>query len=215
MLSCVVDNAAEGGVICWLKTHFWAKYICCVKTWENENQFGLRLLFRFIDQITVTEFRGMLDLECLHSKTSKHLRKCDFVELVGGIGKYRDMEYRRYQGTNIIQLPLLVNDEPGPIAKDQAQWLEEQETDVDDPDEGPKPSAFRVAYRKMLQIREIERENASKKRYSSDLGPAMTIDGELGDPETHKRKQRRLEAEIAAKLANVANETETEIDEPK
>lgn len=96
----------------------------------------------------------------------------------------------------------------GPINTDRRKFELEQEEDPDDPDVRESLSRRARAWRRIANF-----DNEDIKKYSK-MKITMTQDGELGDPETHKRKQRRIEAELTEKLKTEKVDSDTEIDEP-
>lgn len=176
------------------------KYMLIITNQEGSIFILVDIYVKFIKPITKHEFIFNLSgMGLSYGKNSIQIHTKNEVDII------------RLRSKSSIEFGFFKEPEDiweGPIFKDQRSWELEQEDDPDDPEDN-KPSAFQGAYLRMVQVRKIERENAKEIRnHYSELKPIMTIDGELGDPETHRRKQRRLEAEIAAKIENVASDIE-------
>lgn len=195
LLRCFVVHSEELLTVNWFKESVWARYVVLHKQGEDSVGVTMKFMVRMLDRITITEFRSIIaDCGYLREKTSKVLLKRNFILDVGGSDRFKYLENVPFTGNRIVNYLFVPREQLGPIATDLRAWESEQSTDIDDPEDRPKPSAFKVAFRKMRAAIAEETENVKEKRqWSSQVKPVITIDGNIDDPETHKRKQRRLE----------------------
>jgi len=213
VLSCQVDYAAEVEMVKWFKECVWARYMVLFKTSESKHWFNCKLLFRMIDCITLFDFSHNVD-SCpfIQSKTVKRLLKREFVDEIGH-SKYRTYENSKYRGNIVFhQIYVPVEERLGPIAKDQSQWEEDQETDVDDPEDRPQPTEFEKGRRNKRRV--VEKQHDADKTFNrrgTKVSTLVTEDGCIDEPDYHVRKQRRLEAEYLARMNQGENEIEIPI----
>lgn len=172
------------------------KYMLIITNQEDNRFVLVDMYVKFLKQINKTQFIFNLSgFGLTYGKNSIQIHTKNEVDMV------------RLRSRSSIEFGFWKDESPedvwdGPVNTDMRKFELEQEDDIHD-------VCDNVSIRKVASKWRKE-DNPVR---ISHIKRIITEDGELGDPETHKRKQRRLEEDLKRKLDSV-NESDTEIDEP-